>query len=371
MATTAFCLDPSVGPTQRTGSCRLPAKSVIDDESDFEPQIAIALEAVRNACAITSKLQQEMDTVEGTITKQDESPVTVADFASQAVVLKHLKENFPDDLYLAEESSATLTPLATKLIQEAANIPNESLLKECIDLGGSFLQIDCGDPKRHGRVWCLDPIDGTKGFLRKEQFCVALCLLEYGIPQIGILACPNLPTEAGSSDLGCIFVARRGQGCYQLPIEPGTKPVVRLPCPNPTTINDLARARFCVGVEQGFADPVGRCKDMARMLHGGLDTDGEILHAIRMDSQAKYGFVARGEAEFYVRLPKAEHREWIWDVAAGVLVLEEVGGRVTDTDGQPLDFSQGAKLSSNGILGAATRELHEALLDAYRGSGRS
>ena len=131
------------------------------------------------------------------------------------------------------------------------------------------------------------------------------------------------------------------------------------------TFHDPCRARFCVGVEQGFSDPVGRCKEMAKILHGSLDSDGEILHSSRMDSQVKWGVIARGDSEFYVRLPTS-HQEWLWDVAPGVVVLEEVGGKVTDVDGNALDFSRGAKLKSNGILGAVTADLHQALIDAYR-----
>jgi 3'(2'), 5'-bisphosphate nucleotidase len=372
IGTFAFCLDTSVIDTRsHSSSSRLPAaaSTAISDENDFDPQIQVALKAVRKACVITSSLQDTMDYVDGTITKSDESPVTVADFASQAVILKHLKQHFPNDLYLAEERSDNLTPEATILIRDASGIDDEKELKECIDLGQSFFEVG-SDSTERGRVWCLDPIDGTKGFLRKGQYCVALGLLKDGVPQIGILACPNLPSSAtDESNIGCIFLAILGQGCYELPINPGSHPLIQLPLENKKTINDATKARFCVGVEQGFADPVGRCKATAAKLHGGLDPNDEIIHSIRMDSQAKYGVVARGDAEFYVRLPKSEHLDWIWDVAPGVLVLQEIGGYISDAKGKPLDFSSGAKLTANGILGAATPELHKALLDAYNSCG--
>jgi NAD(P)-dependent dehydrogenase (short-subunit alcohol dehydrogenase family) len=104
---------------------------------------------------------------------------------------------------------------------------------------------------------------------------------------------------------------------------------------------------------------------MGKVLHGSLDQDGEILHVTRMDSQVKYGVIARGESEFYVRLPKS-HKDNIWDVAAGVLCLEEVGGKVTDTAGRPLDFTYGPNLPTVGILGARTDKLHQSLLGAYQ-----
>jgi HAL2 family 3'(2'),5'-bisphosphate nucleotidase len=345
----AFSLDPS--KSKASGS--------ISVESDFPPQVQTALEGVRKAGVVTNILQASINIA--TVTKTDTSPVTVADFCSQAIVLKHLKENFPNDIFLAEESSDSLTPEVTKQILEnvGEDLQGEDYLKECIDLGQMFFNTS---EKDRARVWCLDPIDGTKGFLRKEQYCVALALLEEGVPTIGILACPNLPFD--SSTKGCIFVACKGGGCYQLHMEQDQGKLLRLEESN--SAYDLSKARFCVNVSQSFADPVGKCKEMARLLHGGLDETGEIIYSTRMDSQAKYGVVARGDAEFYVRLPKADHREWIWDVAPGVLVLEEIGGVVTDINGDALDFSVGAKLATNGVLGARDPKLHEALLEVYR-----
>jgi 3'-phosphoadenosine 5'-phosphosulfate (PAPS) 3'-phosphatase len=168
--TCAFCLDPKSSSSRSsrsssssrrhsttTGSS---AHQTMEDESDFSSEVQIALQAVRKACVITKRLQEQIDIA--TITKTDSSPVTVADFASQAVVLQHLYQHFPEDLFLAEESSETLIPSVTEQIQQACGIPEEAILKECIDLGQSFFQSE-----ERRRVWCLDPIDGTKGFLRK------------------------------------------------------------------------------------------------------------------------------------------------------------------------------------------------------------
>ena len=69
---------------------------------------------------------------------------------------------------------------------------------------------------------------------------------------------------------------------------------------------------------------------------------------MRLDSQAKYAVVARGEAEAYLRLPtRADYREKIWDHAAGVLIVEEAGGTVTDITGRPLEFTHGRDLAAN------------------------
>ena len=75
------------------------------------------------------------------------------------------------------------------------------------------------------RTWILDPIDGTKGFIRGEHFCVALGLALKGDPALGVLACPNLPS-VGHCDNGpkfgdgCLFFAVRGAGAFVMPLNP-------------------------------------------------------------------------------------------------------------------------------------------------------
>jgi len=83
-----------------------------------------------------------------------------------------------------------------------------------------------------------------------------------------------------------------------------------------------------------------------------------------MDSQAKYAVLAAGGGEVIVRLlsPKLpDYREKIWDQAAGALVLEEAGGRITDLDGKPLEFTSRVLVNNRGVL-ASNGHLHEALL---------
>jgi 3'-phosphoadenosine 5'-phosphosulfate (PAPS) 3'-phosphatase len=181
---------------------------------------------------------------------------------------------------------------------------------------------------RPPRVWCLDPIDGTKGFLRGKreggQYCVALALLEDGVPTIGILGCPNLPTNPTDADYawrddetaennqatrGCIFVASKGGGCYQLPFVPGI-PAKRLyVTPNDASTMDPSEGRFCIGVEK-FSDALGQCARTAQVLLGdtALNEDGDIANARRIDSQAKYGVLARAGAEILRTPSKARVR---------------------------------------------------------------
>ena len=86
-----------------------------------------------------------------------------------------------------------------------------------------------------------------------------------------------------------------------------------------------------------------------------------------MDSQAKYGILARGEVTLYLRVPShAEpgYKENIWDHAAGSIIAEEAGGKVTDVLGRPLDFSSGIKMIKNDGILVSNGILHDVVLKA-------
>ncbi|KAG5912563.1 hypothetical protein E4U42_002183, partial [Claviceps africana] len=89
--------------------------------------------------------------------------------------------------------------------------------------------------------------------------------------------------------------------------------------------------------------------------------------SVRMDSQAKYGSIARGAGDIYLRLPvKATYQEKIWDHAAGDLIVRESGGRVTDIHGKGLDFGVGRTLANNTGIVAAPLSVHALVLKAVQ-----
>jgi 3'(2'), 5'-bisphosphate nucleotidase len=91
---------------------------------------------------------------------------------------------------------------------------------------------------------------------------------------------------------------------------------------------------------------------------------------LRMDSQAKYAVVARGEADIYLRLPtRADYVEKIWDHAAGAAIVAEAGGTVTDIHGRPLEFHHGRELIGNRGVIVTNGRLHDRVLDAIRELG--
>eukprot|EP00978_Attheya_sp_CCMP212_P039094 scaffold200192_cov51-Attheya_sp.AAC.2 len=396
-------VDPNQGSGWSTVSRQMSSSASTEELPMDLPRredVMVAVEAVRKACRITRAIQPSGKEDDGisTVTKVDASPVTVGDFCAQAVTLRHLNQNFPQDAFVAEEGSAALRS-DPDLSHEILNAIQSQLPKETDSISSLLDNIDLGQsfslPKHKNtkRIWCLDPIDGTKGFLRGKltggQYCVALALIEDGVPVVGILGCPNLPVEVDDDGYawdeaeneatngetrGCLFVASRGGGCYQLPLfSSGDTPAKRLHVtPNDGSAMSTSEARFCIGVERSFGDPLGQSMAIAKILHGedeALDGEGQIIRARRMDSQVKYGVLARGGAEIYIRLPKAGYVEYKWDHAAGSVVIQEAGGEMTNVDGRPIDFGlYGNKLSDTvrGVIGSNGGIFHKALVGAYQ-----
>jgi 3'(2'), 5'-bisphosphate nucleotidase len=121
----------------------------------------------------------------------------------------------------------------------------------------------------------------------------------------------------------------------------------------------LADARLVESVESGHSNQDDSAQISALL---GIETP-----PYRIDSQCKYGAVARGDASMYLRLPtRADYREKVWDHAAGKFVVEQAGGRVTDIDGAPLDFSHGRLLEANRGVIATDGRFHDEVVVAVR-----
>jgi 3'(2'), 5'-bisphosphate nucleotidase len=205
-----------------------------------------------------------------------------------------------------------------------------------------------------GRFWALDPIDGTKGFLRNEQYAIALALIEDGKVVLGILGCPNLPADLENPDApkGCLFIAVKGQGAVmRLLDDPNERPVLV------TDIDDPRRAIVCESVEPSHSSQTDsdKIRDILKIKSP----------PIRMDSQCKYGLLARGDSSIYLRIPtSSDYVEKVWDHAAGGIIVQEAGGRVTDVFGKPVDFSVGRALERNKGIVATNGKLHSRVIRA-------
>jgi len=315
-------------------------------------ELDTALTAVREAGLLCRAVQAQLDP--GVLEKQDRSPVTVADFGSQALICRALGETFPDDPVIGEEGASALRDPDNGALLDRVLGHVRDLRPEATS-AGICAWIDQGSARDYSsRFWTLDPIDGTKGFLRGQHYAVALALIVDGRIELAALGCPNLGTTfEADRGAGTVLTAIRGQGVRQWPLDGKGDPVA-------VTVSDLADPaglRFCESVEAAHSSH----DDAARIAeHLGVTAPG-----VRVDSQVKYGVTARGEADAYLRLPKsAEYVEQIWDHAAGALVVTEAGGRVTDIDGNDLDFSRGYRLERNRGVIVTNGKLHDAVLEA-------
>lgn len=317
-----------------------------------EHELEVALRAVTRACRLATAIQHNL-LANDTVRKSDRSPVTIADLAGQAVVNLELKRTFPNDQIVGEENSEQLERNAhirqrvMDLVRMEWQDISDPEVIEAIGTGSRTPILD-------GRFWILDPIDGTKGFLRGEQYAVALGLIDQAQVVLGVLGCPNYPVDSSRPEHGngCLFYAVKGGGAFMRELESGPARAILV-----DTITESSNARFCESVEKGHA---------SHGVHAEIsETLGISNPPFRIDSQAKYAAVARGDASIYLRLSRTSgYREKIWDHAAGSIVVEEAGGTVTDFGGHALDFSCGIRLEKNVGIVASNGRFHGRLLDA-------
>lgn len=314
-----------------------------------------AINAVMEACRLTRAVQKGMIGA-GSAIKEDKSPVTVADFGAQALICLRLQENFPSIPIVAEEDAGDLRSggKASNLLEPVVKYVGEIRpelsaddILTAIDLGGGG-----GGPV--GSFWTLDPIDGTKGFIRGDQYAVALALVIDGQVELGVLGCPNMAAdfETNEGQTGSLFHAARNQGSFQRSMASGLEQKISV-----SQTSDPAQAVFCESMESGHSSH----DDSARV----ADMLGVKAAPVRMDSQAKYGSVSRGESSVYLRLPtRPDYQEKIWDHAAGSLIVKEAGGAVTDVHGKELDFASGRTMPNNAGIIADNGLIHEQVLGA-------
>lgn len=347
--------------------------------SDYTKELNVALLAVQRATLLTKSVFHSH--AKGTLNKSDASPVTIGDFGAQALIIAALQHNFPNDEIVAEEEAkdlrenSQLRETVWELVQ-AAKLDDAAGEKE---LGGPLASaekmldiIDKGDSKggKSGRIWAIDPIDGTKGFLRGGQYAVCLGLMVDGDVKVGVLGCPNLPVSdsepltekigADASDeegKGVLFSAVLGKGADSRPLSKGA--LAKASSIHMKPLANISDATFCESVEAGHSNQ-GDSYNIAQKL-------GITKASVRMDSQAKYGSIARGAGDLYLRLPvKKDYVEKIWDHAAGDLIVREAGGEVTDVEGKRLDFSYGRTLKENKGVVAAPKDVHKAVVEAVQ-----
>ena len=318
-------------------------KFIFMTSTELLPHLLSAVWDASRCCESIAAVFSETDSQ----TKSDQSPVTVADYASQALIHYRLKEITPDIGIVAEEGAEGLQD-QPELVERIASFT--SLVHPEVNKDTLLDYLDHGKhPGGDGKFWTLDPIDGTKGYLRGGQYAIALALVKSGRPILGVLGCPRYSLD---TDTGVVFA-----GGEEIPAEVYTSEEGQPRRIRACSESSNKDTRLCESVESAHT-----AHDLSEKVIRDLTISDDIL---RIDSQAKYAAVALGEAGLYLRLPvKKGYREKIWDHAAGLAVIQAAGGRVTDLNGNDLDFSQGETLKTNRGVIASNGTLHHAALAA-------
>jgi len=332
--------------------------------------------AVQLCSKLTSKTQKLLESSDQ-VSKSDDSPVTVADYAAQAVVCYVLEQKYPNVALLAEEDAKALrgdSQEAKGLLDKITEITNECVFGDDTSeyLSGEEVArlIDRGNHEggSESTFFVLDPIDGTKGFINQRQYAIALGLCEKGKVVGGVLGCPNMPMKKIPEDVdaletekpGVIFAAYKNMGCKYAAMD--AKEPLGKDSFTATSDQMIKSGKDGARYMESWGDSIVADHAFTNALSEKV---GITRKALRIDSQAKYGSLSRGDAHIYLRFPPKTYREKVWDHAAGAIIVSESGGVISDAAGEPLEFGKGRFLNINGgIIASATPELHEQLLKA-------
>ncbi|MFC2170955.1 inositol monophosphatase family protein [Calditrichota bacterium] len=307
-------------------------------------------EAVRKA-SFATQLVQEQNLRADKWSKEDETPVTVADLASQVILLGAIAESFPDDEVFAEEGTISLedserTARVREILEEVLGHPISSgEIKDHISYRGIT--------DAQGR-WFVDPLDGTKGFVKNLIYAVAIARTVKGQLDKSWLAVP-CREELFPGIAGMLFRAEKGKGSYKSSISGKTD--------EQKLVMDVSGSGSDGEVTVVVSRAHDNSKGPGRLTKGGMKTNH-----LALDSQAKYAALVTGSAQLYPRRHSTSFgANFCWDHAPGALLLEETGGIITDLTGRPLDYAKGERLSANhGILAATDKKIHEKALNILR-----
>ena len=317
---------------------------------DLSKELKFGLEVVRKACFLAESVRKKFQSA--SVSKADKSPVTIGDYAIQALIGAFLQKQFSKDILIGEERASSLRESSHGALLGDIRDSLKDFLGQVATDEQILSWVGEGGLPAGNRAWVLDPIDGTKGFIRGGQYAVSLALLENGVVTLGILGCPKLQDDQ-FPEPGILAWAVRGQGAWHSDLSENAK---KIPL-KVSDCNSLGEARMVCSEDESHTD-------LPRILKV-LEAAGNQKKPFEMSSLAKIVVLANGRTDFLLRLPSPkspDYREWIWDQAAGSLILEEAGGMITDMTGKALNFHKGLRLFDNIGIVASNKKVHTELL---------
>lgn len=307
---------------------------------EFEKEVQVILEIILSAIPISLSAFQNLhkDQVE---VKSDGSFVSICDFALQALIMRGIHDKFPNDFVLGEED---FSKCENEFIDKVKTLLPSDLdpIEACKDA------IKTMKPENH-RVWAIDPIDGTLGFVQQGHFGIATALTVDRVVKVSATAWPRheskytgLPFEGPA-----IFVAVEGYGAYAYDMNNNRYPVHKAQNPSPCIL---------------YSPSTGpKIPEHQQYIKNKLNIQDEIV----MTSMVKGFILAAGKANVYCRFHYGS-AEKIWDIAPFELFVREAGGYCTTLRGTPLKYLDDAFVedSTEGLVFSAhTPEFHQQLCD--------
>ncbi|HEV2946851.1 MAG TPA: 3'(2'),5'-bisphosphate nucleotidase CysQ [Gemmataceae bacterium] len=269
----------------------------------YQRELDVALEAARLAGSQVMKEYARFSA----IANAPADISTHADRLSQVLILQHLHTAFPNDALCAEETTDLLSQV----------------------------------PQVGPRLWIVDPIDGTRGFARKnDEFSIMIALVEETQIAVGVVFEPAK---------GRLTYATHGGGCWK---RDGSAAHPE-PC-HVTTVGELTTATLVQSHSRNPEKPSSlvRAIQPARILE-------------TYSAGIKLAMVARGEADIYLNTYSAFHD---WDICAGDILVSEARGKVTGLGGQELGYGLPGAWQRHGVL-ATNGLLHDSALQALASYG--
>ncbi|KAK6149839.1 hypothetical protein DH2020_017364 [Rehmannia glutinosa] len=403
-------LVPTVHSVHLSANVSSPSSSSLpfqEQKAKYYEHLQAAVDVVERACRLCVDVQKSLFSSDGKIIqKLDRTPVTIADFGVQALVS------------LAEEDSAfvrenNLVDAVVQVVADKSSISNKALSQEdvlkAIDRGGKDAYSFGPEPATY---WILDPIDGTRGFVKGSEalYVVGLALVVEGEIVLGVMGCPNW--RDGDSDVfdtevqrdestvsrsGIIMISHVGCGTWKTRswnaqngntgmAHKWTRCLV-------DSFHNVCEARFCIPESQTWeslplstqfsattnANSVGEkhilllpaCCGSQHAYYNALNglTASQNLFSF---SLCKYLMVASGRASVFFLRARTKRIIKVWDHAVGVICIHEAGGKVTDWKGSQLDFAvdqteRRVIYPSGGVL-VTNDNLHNQILEIISSS---
>ncbi|KAK8469046.1 hypothetical protein PHAVU_006G192800 [Phaseolus vulgaris] len=354
----------------------------------YHKELEAAVDVVQKACNFALHVQSSLFSTEGkVIEKNDQTPVTIADFGVQALISLELNKLFPSIPLVAEEDSAFLRSRnLVGTVFDAITATDSSTCKpltqddvlEAIDRGSKDAFVFGPKPATY---WLLDPIDGTRGFLMagKAFYVVGLALVVEGEIVIGVMGCPTWKedlSEKSSAEngegwdslhgSGTVMIAQKGCGTWMKSLNSQLKsPDVWTRCFVDGS-DKIHKARFCISdSEKWEALPLFPLFN-ATSNADDVGSNQILLLRACCGSLSKYLMVASGRASIFILRAKQKPIIMAWDHAAGLICVHEAGGKVTDWNGSEIDLAadvDGRRIiyPSDGIL-ATNGLIHNQVL---------